>query len=916
MPIGKSDKTKPSLSVPSAKAFTRVRPKSESSASSSSRLIQRSSPSITISRPPSKAQSDSTLSVNSTKSVVSASSVLTPVTTRSVTKMAQSRASAALVNFIAVTNRVSQFEARFNTPSGSAGAVPPSRQTCKIRLDQVRALWEKVEQEYETCSSILAGEETDETMSVIQSKYDYCYSVYESCAAQLSEQIEATTPRAQQAAPTVVSSGCRLPPCDTGIFSGDYLRWPTFRDLFTAIYINNSRLTDVEKLFHLNSKTSGEAHDIVSKSPLTNDGFVSAWSNLTQRFENKRLLVNSQLKVLFDLPNIPHESGAAIKNLQSTIQSCLTALEISKVKTENWDCLLVFLCSSKLPKLTLSLWEQSLHGKTDIVSWAGLDSFLQERYRTLEAIEDIKPSSTAQTFQKSKKDTVPPKRIQSFENKVNIKPQSCKLCSKENHPIRLCPQFLQMSVPDRCTYIKQQKLCLNCFARQHQVAQCTSIHNCFTCKGRHNTLLHRGVNPQIPAAPSSSANPATPANSHHNIQSTSSSNVQNYFTSNSQNVLLGTAVINICHRGTCFKARALIDSGSEATFISERMFNIVKPFFQNVHAQVAGLNQAVAAKPEKLCHFDIGSPSKPRIKIEASAFVLPHLAGNLPSYPIPSNFVNQIPDLPLADPSFYRSSQIDVLIGADILPAILLGGSRSNICGSLLGQETIFGWILSGPVKSPSNSTVISAFTTRISVSQNQKLENLLTRFWEVEDLPSKMVKKSDSDCECNFVRTTTRNNEGRYVVTLPFKTPDSISLGHSRSIALSQFLRSENRFKKNPELKLQYDSVLQEYLDLGHMREVPPSNDSDNFYLPHHAVLKPDSTTTKLRVVFNASSPSSNGQSLNDVLHPGPVLQSDLTIQIIKWRFFRYVFNSCSSAPNSVSADSISKQGGKDLRL
>jgi len=54
-----------------------------------------------------------------------------------------------------------------------------------------------------------------------------------------------------------------MPPCDAEFFTGDYLRWPTFRDLFTAIYIINPRLTPVEKLFHLNAKTRGDAHHIV-----------------------------------------------------------------------------------------------------------------------------------------------------------------------------------------------------------------------------------------------------------------------------------------------------------------------------------------------------------------------------------------------------------------------------------------------------------------------------------------------------------------------------------------------------------------------------------------------------------------------------------------------------------------------------
>ncbi|XP_075156709.1 uncharacterized protein LOC142229987 [Haematobia irritans] len=70
--------------------------------------------------------------------------------------------------------------------------------------------------------------------------------------------------------------------------------------------------------------------------------------------------------------------------------------------------------------------------------------------------------------------------------------------------------------------------------------------------------------------------------------------------------------------------------------------------------------------------------------------------------------------------------------------------------------------------------------------------------------------------------------------------------------------------------------------------------NSSDTvYYLPYHAVFKPDSATTKLRVVFNASSPTSNGGSLNNVLYTGPVLQANLIVLILRWRLFRFVFNA-----------------------
>ncbi|XP_062127717.1 uncharacterized protein LOC133840077 [Drosophila sulfurigaster albostrigata] len=622
-------------------------------------------------------------------------------------------------------------------------------------------------------------------------------------------------------------------------------------------------LTPVEKLFHLNSKTADEANEIVAKFPLTNDGFASAWGALCERFENKRLLITSQLKILFNLSTVTQESGAAIKELQSTIQRCLTALEHSDISVCSpfADCILVFLCSSKLPKLTLSLWEQSLVDKAKIPAWQDMSTFLNERYRTLEAIEDVKQTANSQIATAGPSRPQNSKRVNSFEARVTPKSKSCDLCSKENHPVRVCPRFLQMSVNERMTYIKQKSL------------------------WRHNTLLHRGDSAHNGASSSS------------NIQSTpnpTATNVQNFFANNAQNVLLGTAVINVCHLGTTYTARALIDSGSEATFISERLFQRIKLPFQSVRAQVSGLNHAVAAQSQKLCHFSIGSPTKPRLHIETSAFVIPQLAGKLPSFDMPRTFLKDLPAIELADPHFYKSAQIDVLIGADILPSVILSGSRPNICGSLLGQETVFGWILTGPV-SQSMSTTVSAFSTRVALQADEQLDSLLSKFWEVEDIPAKLIKESDFVCEENFVKTTSRSTCGRYRVTLPFRKPDGIELGHSRSIALAQFLKNENRLSRNDSLKEQYNAVLQEYVDLGHMTPISPQaiGTTPNFYLPHHAVFKPDSTTTKVRVVFNASCPSSNGKSLNDILHSGPILQSDLTMQILRWRYYRYVFNA-----------------------
>lgn len=84
----------------------------------------------------------------------------------------------------------------------------------------------------------------------------------------------------------------------------------------------------------------------------------------------------------------------------------------------------------------------------------------------------------------------------------------------------------------------------------------------------------------------------------------------------------------------------------------------------------------------------------------------------------------------------------------------------------------------------------------------------------------------------------------------------------------------------------------MEEYLQLGHMMEVLVADKfaKQTYYLPHHAVHKIDSTTTKLRVVFNVSQATPSGKSLNDILLVGPNIQNILTRVLMRRRTHRYV--------------------------
>ncbi|XP_070855024.1 uncharacterized protein [Drosophila suzukii] len=127
--------------------------------------------------------------------------------------------------------------------------------------------------------------------------------------------------------------------------------------------------------------------------------------------------------------------------------------------------------------------------------------------------------------------------------------------------------------------------------------------------------------------------------------------------------------------------------------------------------------------------------------------------------------------------------------------------------------------------------------------------------------------------------------------------------IGRSRQIALNRFHALERKLNHRPDFSQQYASTIQEYFDLKQIKEVKGSEEEHTRInaqrqlsisactIPHHAVIKDDSLTTKMRVVYDASCKTSNGRSLNDILCRGPALQNDLGGVILNWRLHRYVF-------------------------
>lgn len=137
-------------------------------------------------------------------------------------------------------------------------------------------------------------------------------------------------------------------------------------------------------------------------------------------------------------------------------------------------------------------------------------------------------------------------------------------------------------------------------------------------------------------------------------------------------------------------------------------------------------------------------------------------------------------DLTLADNNPMSSNSIDLIIRADLYGILLLDGVYKGET-ELIAQNTMLGWILSGPTSSPKSSRI------PVHVHHGTVFEALdldLHCFWEVEEIPQKVhLSFEERQCEEHFTATHSRTFDRRYVLRLPFKAGPPVDISHRRAV-------------------------------------------------------------------------------------------------------------------------------------
>ena len=734
------------------------------------------------------------------------------------------------------------------------------KQPVKTRgiLHAVQELLEKAWDEFNDYhDQILSLVEDDEdALTQHEDEYDDVVQNYEDAKAMIYDMLNGpqplTTPsQAGSQTPESVYSGnsamvatasttedsTKLPKLDLPTFSGNYEDWPSFSDLFESSVHNNKKLTGARKLQYLKGCVKGEAEQLISYLKITNENYDIAWKILANRYQHEREIINAHLRILLNQPKVTPNDVQSLRQLVNVTNECVKSINVLNVPTDQWDAILNFIVTERLdPTLRLD-WEKELPDDK-IPKHDKLMTFLETRLRQL----------TSNTINKETLASTSTTRPAANSTKQ----RKCPSCSGE-HTLSYCPSFTKLSVEERWKVVRKTRLCANCLRGGHERAQCRGG-SCKECQGRHNTLLH---------------NPSLRKEANETRVSTHVSDVQ--FSPG----LLPTAIATVKDfSGKDLKARILLDECSKGDIITLRQAQKMQLDIYGANISLKGIGCASPKLYKGICSFNMIVDGE---VLTLYAIVLEKITDYQPSEEIKGyEKWDHIKNLKLADPEFYKPRPIDILLGAPTVAKLRKNDIVRGSSDLPVAQDTALGYVLYGSLPTKSYAFDVN----HVDVDLHQSIQ----RFWELEDISHKnLLSAEERECETHYKAHTKREHGGRYTVKLPIKK--DFELGESRNIAVKRFLSLEKKFKLQPDFKNAYVEAMKDYLQRGHIEPAPEHEGGKHVYLPHHAVVRSDHVTTKLRVVFDASAKTTNGRSLNEVLMNGPRVQGNLFNILLRFR-------------------------------
>ncbi|XP_058449016.1 uncharacterized protein LOC131428977 [Malaya genurostris] len=626
-------------------------------------------------------------------------------------------------------------------------------------------------------------------------------------------------------------------------FSGEPEVWPLFISSFE--YTTEAcGFTNIDNLKRLQDCLQGNALEAVRSRLVLPDSVPDVIEDLRNLFGKPQKLLKTLMLKVRNAPSPRIERLESFIHFGIAVKQLCDHLLAAGLREHCNNPMLIDELVEKLPTSYKLDWVRYKRGK-NATTLKTFSAFMQDIVSDISEVSDFSPWSCNETVRRGKNKSRQEfvhlhDGIQKPEEGTQIAKASklCWICKSDDHKIRYCDEFKQMSVAERLSAVEKLKLCGICL-NNHGKSRCNAKLRCTmkNCGGNHHYLLHRREE--------SMQLMEVACNSHKNLYC---------------GVIFRMVPVKLTVGQISIQTVAFLDEGSSSTLIDERMANRLKakgeaePLIvkwtgdirrHENNSRKIKLELSAIGENKKFLLRDVRTVSelvlpKQSVRFAEISVRYPHLAG-----------------LSVTD---HSSEEPAILIGLDNLHLFAPLESRVGKGDEPIAGRSKLGWTIYGPQQRKSSA---ETFLNLHSVTQasNQELHDMIRTQYTLDEagVTSFGVPESAEDQRARAILQSTTTRIGNRFQTGLLWREDERQFPDSYSMAVRRMKALEKRLEKDPELKQNVYKQISEYQVKGYAHKV----------MPLKVVLNPRKPN-KVRLVWDASA-AVNGVSLNSELLKGP---------------------------------------------
>ena len=380
--------------------------------------------------------------------------------------------------------------------------------------------------------------------------------------------------------------GVKMPELQCKIFSGkstDKLEFKNFLQQFHNCVDGCESLTDAGKLTYLRGFLTDYAFRVISSLSVTDENYQVALKMLKDEFLDEEFIIDEIFKQLLNsYPKFDttfNQSRIYINDIRAFLFEIKT-YGVDLLDENTAGCKLIsHIIFSKLPT---SIKRELVHRVgTNYPTVVDLFNHYNDVIKTLLRTSNVSRNKDGREFQnkyKNKSDwrenkcsnvkqaegNFKPSTLENFKTSVDVNVDSgrfCKFCSIQGHSMVSCNTYNTLDARrKRC---KELKLCFFCTSNKHLSDKCPGKNNmisfpCFFCKSKAH----------ISALCPKPKEEKTSLNTNLCINMGASSHYQPF--------LLPIISLNFQRGGNSYNVRCLLDDGSQRSYISQEVMDILK----------------------------------------------------------------------------------------------------------------------------------------------------------------------------------------------------------------------------------------------------------------------------------------------------------------------------------------------------